>query len=160
MGWGKEGEEVQRGYTDKTRVLILEYYIDNFEARFIRKYNFPPHFNVSQGTILKQRPLHWLKPPRFFRRFGWLLGFLCSICKGEFVDQGFRGSEVLVAGDEYLKGILKSAWASWLIHSWYLCINKPENWAWGMQRVAITSVVSLWWPRLNVFPSKAFHGWM
>lgn len=50
------------------------------------------------------------KNTSFFRKFVWLMEFLCSICKGELVDQGFRGSEVLIAGDEYLKGILKSTW--------------------------------------------------
>lgn len=36
------------------------------------------------------------------------MGFLCSICKEELVGQGFKGNEALVAGDEYLEGILKS----------------------------------------------------
>lgn len=42
------------------------------------------------------------------RQFRWLMGFLCSICKEELVGQGFKGNEALVAGDEYLEGILKS----------------------------------------------------
>lgn len=32
-----EGEEVQRGYTGMTKVVILEHLNDNFNANFIRK---------------------------------------------------------------------------------------------------------------------------
>lgn len=84
------------------------------------------------------------------------MGFLCSICKDELVGQGFKGSEVLIAGDEYLKGILKSTRACWFTCSFLVFVH--ENWARGTQRMAITSVVSSWCPSLNVFPSKASRG--